>query len=226
MQAAVLTSSRKSTACNNDIKHKESNGCVTLFFVITNWSFSTFVYLYTTNAQNCTNRARENWPNTWLCIFILIKYRCMLCSSICAFANAMKKHTKMLDNFWRTSADIKETEKWKELTNPRKDKEAKYTVSEQEWRQPVVAEYLHVVVQRVVTLFLHNKRIAIWSLFTDLKKTINITTCTSTPKVLGIETFWYFSAQVTLRSPRWDFPSAKSMVAQYNAIAYAVKWRL
>ena len=29
-----MTSSRKSTACNNDIKQQESNGCVTLFFVV------------------------------------------------------------------------------------------------------------------------------------------------------------------------------------------------
>ena len=72
------------------------------------------------------------------------------------FCKKVAKHTQNIDNFWRTSADIKETEKWKELTNLRKDKEAKYTVSELEWRQPVVAEYLHVVVQRVVTLFPHN----------------------------------------------------------------------
>ena len=54
-------------------------------------------------------------------------------------------------------ADIRRNWKWKELINLKKDKEAKYTVSVQEWRQPADVELLQEEETRDVILFPHKQ---------------------------------------------------------------------
>ena len=118
----------------------------------------------------------------------------------------------------------KEKRQWKELTNLKNVKEAKYTVSAQEWRPPVVVARLLAVATRAVTLFPRNRGVK-WSLFTDWKKTTSTTTYTNIPKALQTTTSFCFTPKVTWNKPNSDFPLAKNLGMQYREIVFADKWK-